>query len=113
VIATDDLLLVQVFGGMYAGYGDVLGVLALSMALQSIGLTAGIGLWAVNRPHANIPADICSVIITLTVTISLLQPRGVMAAALGDLAGKVVGTVMRYFALRSVLDTLAPPNAAT
>ena len=36
------------------------GVLALGMVALSLGLTAGVGLWAINRPKANLTADFCA-----------------------------------------------------
>ena len=61
VLASGDFLLVLAFGPKYAGYGLVMGVLALGMVALSMGLTAGIGLWAIERPQANLPADMCAI----------------------------------------------------
>ena len=109
VIASGDFLLVLVFGAKYGGYGAVIGVLALSMLAQSMGVTAGIGLWAIDRPKANLAADVCALVVTLTVMFCLLQSFGALGAALGDLAGKVSGGLVRYGTLRALLKTTLSP----
>ena len=105
VFASGDYLLVLAFGSKYAGYGTAIGVLALGMAALSMGLTAGIGLWAIDRPEANLVADVCSLVVTLAILVCILQPLGLLGAALADLGGKVVGAAVRYETLRRLLKT--------
>jgi len=112
VLLSGDFLLVLAFGAKYAGYGTVLGVLALSMMALSMGLTAGVGLWAIDRPDANIAADVCTLVVTLVIVFCLLQPLGVLGAALGDLGGKVAGTVVRYGTLRRLLSNIPSVSEA-
>jgi O-antigen/teichoic acid export membrane protein len=112
VLLSGDFLLVLAFGGKYAGYGAVLGVLALSMMALSMGLTAGVGLWAIDRPDANIAADVCTLAATLVIVLCLLGPLGVLGAALGDLGGKVAGALVRYATLRRLLNTVPRPSEA-
>src|SRR4029078_3266435 len=50
-----------VYGPQFAGTGVIIGVLALSVHANSFGVTAGNGLWAMERPKANFVADLCSV----------------------------------------------------
>ncbi|HZZ30150.1 MAG TPA: lipopolysaccharide biosynthesis protein [Pirellulales bacterium] len=110
VLLSGDFLLVLAFGSKYSGYGSTIGVLSLGMMAQSLGLTAGIGLWAIDRPRANLSADICTLVVTLGVALCLLPGMGVLGAALGDLAGKVVGALIRELTLRRLLKTF--PQAA-
>jgi O-antigen/teichoic acid export membrane protein len=105
VFAAGDHLLVLAFGPKYAGYGTAVGVLALGMAALSMGLTAGIGLWAIDRPEANLLADVCSLVVTLAILCCILQPLGLLGAALADLGGKVAGATVRYETLRRLLKT--------
>ena len=112
VFASGDRFLVLAFGGKYAGNGAVLGVLALSTLALSIGLTAGIGLWAIDQPRANLVADVCTLVVTLTLVIALLPLLGLLGAALGDLAGKSTGAIVRHATLRQLLATI-PPRMAT
>ena len=70
-----------------------------------MGLTAGIGLWAIDRPEANLVADVCSLVVTLAILVCILQPLGLLGAVLADLGGKVVGAAVRYETLRRLLKT--------
>ena len=108
VLCSGDFLLVLAFGGKYAGYGAVISVLALGMMALSLGQTAGIGLWAIDRPQANLSADVCTLVVTLTLVFCLLEPMGVFGAALGDLAGKSAGALIRYETFRRLLKTVRP-----
>ncbi len=54
VLATGDFLLLLVYGSKYAGYGAVMGVFAVSAVVLSMNVTLGNGLWALDRPKANL-----------------------------------------------------------
>jgi O-antigen/teichoic acid export membrane protein len=108
VFATGDFLLVSVFGDKYAGYGAVMGILALSMTAISMGLTASTGIWAIDRPAANLPADVCSLVVTLTIVFFLVGPLGIYGAALADLGGNVSSSLVRYATLRRLLNAAQP-----
>lgn len=110
VLATGDLLLVRVFGAKYAGYGGVVGIMSISMLLLSMGLTAGNGLWAIDRPKANLTADICTLTVNLTILCCLVQPLGVYGAALADLGGNLVGVSVRWVTLHRLLKTMQCAN---
>ncbi len=105
VLVSGDFLLVLVYGSRYAGHGAAIGVLAVSVMVLSMGLTGGIGLWAIDRPKANLPADLATLVATLTVVCCLVQPLGVLGAALADLAGNVIGALVRLAVLRRLLKT--------
>jgi O-antigen/teichoic acid export membrane protein len=105
VLATGDFLLVLVFGDKFAGYGLAMGILALSTVAVSMGLTASTGLWAIDRPAANLPADVCTLMVTLTIVFCLVEPLGVYGAVLADLGGNVTSALVRYATLRRQLKT--------
>ena len=115
IFCTGDFLLVLAFGAKFAGYGNVLAILHVEPDRLALGLTAGIGLCAIDRPSANLLADICTLVVTLTIMVCLMQPLGVLGgAALGDLGGKVIGTIVRYATLRRLLKHfLAPLGGVT
>lgn len=98
-----DGLLVFAYGSKYAGYGPVLALLAVAMLVQSLGLSAGIGLWAIDRPQSNLTADVCTLAVTLSLVFFLVEPWGVLGAALADLAGRTTGAVVRCVTLRQLL----------
>ena len=106
VFVSGDFLLVLVFGGKYAGYGAVMGILSLSTAVISMGLTASTGILAIDRPAANLPADVCSLVVTLTIVFCLVGPLGIYGAALADLGGNVASALIRFATLRRLLKTV-------
>ena len=106
VLATGDFLLVLAFGSKYAGYGGALGIMAASMTALGMSITAGNGLWAIDRPKANFAADATTLFTNLTVVLCLVQPLGVYGAALADLGGNIIGAAVRYATLRRHLKTI-------
>jgi O-antigen/teichoic acid export membrane protein len=102
-MCTGDFLLVLGFGEKYSGNGATVSVAALSMLAQGIGLTAGIGLWAIERPKSNLVADLCTLVVTVAIVVCLLQPLGVLGAVLGDLGGRIAGTWIRIDTLSGLL----------
>ena len=107
VLASGDFLLVLAYRDKYVGDGAAMGILAASAMVVGLGLTAGMGLWAIDRPKANLPADLCTLAVNLTVVFCLVQPLGVLGAALAVLSGNVVGALVRYTTLRRLLKTAA------
>ncbi len=92
-----------VYGPQFAGAGPIIGVLSLSVLANSLGVTAGNGLWALERPSANFVADLCSlvvVIVTSCVCVPLLGPLG---AALATLAGTSTDAAVRLWILRRTM----------
>jgi O-antigen/teichoic acid export membrane protein len=103
VFATGDLPARLVYGDRYAGCGSVLALLAVAALANSLGITAGNGLWAVGRPRANFAADVCAMVVTWAVLLCAVGPLGVSGAALALAAGSVSGAVVRGLTLRRVL----------
>ncbi|HEX4147753.1 MAG TPA: lipopolysaccharide biosynthesis protein [Pirellulales bacterium] len=110
VLVGGNWLLAFAYGEKYAGYGPVMTLLAFGMLAGSMGLSVGIGLWAIDRPQANLAADVCTLVVTLAIVVLLLEPLGVLAAALGDAVGRVAGSSVRYVTLRQLLKS-SPPLA--
>ena len=76
-----------VYGPQFAGTGWIIGVLSLSVLANSLGVTAGNGLWAMERPQANFVADLFSLGVVIVATISLVPLLGPLGAALATLCG--------------------------
>ena len=74
---TGDLATTLVYGHRYAGTGTVLTLLALSLLVDSLGITAGNGLWAMERPQANFVADLCTFVVMIALVLWLVPPLGV------------------------------------
>ena len=65
-----------VYGEKYHGAGPIIAVLSVATLLDALGLTANNGLWAIDRPAANFPADIAQLIVTLGTALWFVFPVG-------------------------------------
>ena len=90
---TGDRLAILFFSSKYAGTGPILLLLALGVLANTVGITAGNGLWAIERPSANFAADLCVLGLTLVLAFRLVHPYGVVGVAIATLAGTVVGSL--------------------
>ena len=104
VLATGDFLLVLTFGTKYAGYGLTMGVLALGMVALSLGLTAGVGLWAIDRPKANLTADFSALAVTIVLILCLVVPAGRAGARRRAIWRRSHCAAVRYRTFRRLLQ---------
>jgi O-antigen/teichoic acid export membrane protein len=111
ILATGDLAARLVYGGRFAETGTVLALLALNMLINSLGITAGNGLWAMDRPRANFLADVCSFVVAFSFLLCLVGPFGVPGAALATLAGTTVGVAVRWWTLATLMRQGSKPAA--
>ncbi len=99
VVLAGDRPATLVYGPAYAGCGAVLAVLAVQVWVTSIGITAGNGLWAMDRPRANAAADAGTIAVTVAAVLALLPPYGLVGAAVGALLGTTAGASLRVATL--------------
>ena len=64
------------FGPEYTNTGMVITVLALATLADALVLTASTGLWAMDRPAANLRADLVQMFVTLAAALWLVAPHG-------------------------------------
>jgi O-antigen/teichoic acid export membrane protein len=88
-----------VYGPDYADSGLVLAILAFGSLANSLGILAGNGLWAMERPAANFRADVFAMLAWLAGTYWLVGPWGAYGAACASTLGIVVSAVVRMFTL--------------
>jgi O-antigen/teichoic acid export membrane protein len=103
---TGDWLAVAIYGDKYADAGPIIIVLALGMLANSMAITAGNGLWAVDLPQANFRADLSALVVTIAATVLLLPTRGALGAALAILLGSLAGAGVRTLILLRVMRSL-------
>lgn len=96
VFLVGNLVAGLIFGPTYADSGILLTVLAVSALIDSIGLTAGAGLWALNRPAANFAADVVQVAVTILAAVWLVFSHGALGIAIAIVAGRIVGAAVRW-----------------
>ncbi|MCA9187544.1 MAG: lipopolysaccharide biosynthesis protein [Pirellulaceae bacterium] len=85
------------------GSGTTMVFLAAALMATSIGMIAGNGLWAVDRPGDNFVADCVGVIVTLAATVVLVPSWSAVGAAAAMFGGSFSATVTRLFVLRRVV----------
>lgn len=95
VLFRGEWLMAFVYGNKFTGLGPVCLWLALASWVNSLGVTAGNGLWALERPQANLVADACTLTVTLTAAALLVGPWGAYGAGLAMLLGITAGTTVR------------------
>ena len=107
VMITDDWLLRFVYGNQFSGYGTILALLAFSVLANSISVVQGNGMWAVDRPRANLPGDAATLLATLGAAFLLIEPYGVLGAAIAVLTGSILGAIVRSITLHHLLRTVS------
>jgi O-antigen/teichoic acid export membrane protein len=103
IFASGDWSVCLLYGNKYAGCGLVLALLALNALANSLSVTAGNGLWALDRPKANFLADVCALVVTWATLWSAIGPLGAVGAALALVAGAVSGAAVRAATLQRLL----------
>jgi O-antigen/teichoic acid export membrane protein len=91
---------ILLYGPQFAGAGLIIGVLSLSVLANSMGVTAGNGLWAMERPSANFVADLSSLGVVIVATVILVPLFGPLGAAISTLAGTASDALVRLWILR-------------
>ena len=90
-----DALAVLIYGGKYAGVGGIVAAYALSLVAASLAITAGNGLCAMERPSANVTADVAALVSTIAAAATLVPTFGVFGAALASICGNTVSAGVR------------------
>lgn len=90
-----DYLMVPLFGQDYADTGHITTVLSLTVLMSSIAVVTSSGLWAINRPQANLFSDVIALALTLAVAFFLVASHGAFGIALATLAGGASGALCR------------------
>jgi O-antigen/teichoic acid export membrane protein len=94
-----------VYGAKYHGAGPIIAVLSVATLLDALGLTANNGLWAIDRPAANFPADIAQLIVTLGMALWFVFPLGPLGIAIAMVLGRTAGALLRWITLWGLMDT--------
>jgi O-antigen/teichoic acid export membrane protein len=114
-LVAGERLLALVYGDAFRGGEMIISLLALNLLVSSLGLTAGNGLWAMERPQANFAADITALLTTLAATawlVPLYHTQGTAGAMLiGTAAGMLVRTatllrLLHESGMRAARETL-------
>lgn len=103
VFFVGNLLAGLLFGSPYADTGFLMTILAVAALCDAVGLTAGTGLWAIDRPAANLVADLAQMCVTLVAALTLVAPYGAVGIAIAIVVGRVAGAALRWVILGTCL----------
>lgn len=92
-----------VYGPAFSGSGAVVGILALSVLASGMGVAAGSGLCALERPAANFRAGLIAMGVCLATTAALVPGLGPLGAAVATLATTATDAAIRGWTLRRML----------
>jgi O-antigen/teichoic acid export membrane protein len=93
-----------IYGAEFADAGPILAVLACGALANSLGILAGNGLWAMERPAANFRADLTAVTVWFMSAYWLIPTCGPLGAAYASLLGIFVSACVRMLTLSQVLN---------
>lgn len=105
-------LAVIVFGPEFSGAGLLISLLGMNLAMSALGMVAGNGLWAMNRPSLNFASDVLTLTIAGIGAAALVFPYGEIGAAVGLLAGTMFGALMRVATLARLMASSKEPAMA-
>lgn len=90
-----ETIVTRLFGDDYNGHGLLMTLLALAMPLEALGLSAGSGLCAIERPRVNFLASLTGLLVALAVAAAMLRGFGATGAAAAMLAGKLTVSLIQ------------------
>jgi len=102
-----------VYGEQYRGHVTTLAALAAVMFMNGVGMIAGTGLWAIDRPRANFTASVLNLVVTIATALVLIVPFGAAGAALSILAGTSAGSIVQAIKLTWNLRWTATESCET
>jgi O-antigen/teichoic acid export membrane protein len=103
-----DELVALAYGARYAGGGPIFALLASVVLVNSFGVLAGNGLWAMERASANFRADVLTMLVTVGVAACAIGPYGPVGGAVAVLAGTAAGAALRVAILMTALREVTP-----
>ena len=101
-----------VYGPDFSDCGVIMGLLSLAALANSLGMTAGNGLCSMDRPRANLWADLGTLVISLTAMLVLIPLLGTLGAALATLVTMTADAGMRWFILYRTMWAISDGRSA-
>jgi O-antigen/teichoic acid export membrane protein len=95
LIVISDKLLTMFYGAPLPGQVQVVSILAISMLMYGLSMTAENGLIALNRPRVVFWGNVAGLVITITAGVTLIALNGIVGAALAALAGTTAATAVK------------------
>jgi O-antigen/teichoic acid export membrane protein len=95
------------YGPEFAGNRHAISVLACTILASGVSMAAGCGLWALERPDVICKSRILAVCVTLTGSLCLLPPLGMLGTAYALLAGSTLDAAVSYLCYLSVAGAVS------
>ena len=96
-----------VYGPDFSDCGLVMGLLSLAALANSLGMTAGNGLCSMDRPGANLWADVGTFLISLAAMLCFIPLLGTLGAALATLVTMTADAAMRWLILLRTMRSIS------
>jgi O-antigen/teichoic acid export membrane protein len=96
-------IIAALYDGRFPGAGRMVFLLTLSVLANAIGMAAGTGLWALDKPRANFTADMLTLVIAIAAAPILVAPYGAIGAAMATLVASVSGAIFRQTTFHQVV----------
>ncbi len=96
------------YDDQFVGAGEMVTWLTLSVLANAIGMAAGNGLWAINRPRANFSADMVTLTVAIIAAFTLVGPHRALGAAIATFAASVAGAICRQVIFYRAARELQP-----
>lgn len=96
LVATGDAIPTALFGSQFSGLGPTLLCLALGLTSGALGLVAGNGIWAMDRPALNVLADVTLLGVTVATGFVWIPSELAFGAAKVVLAGALSAALVRW-----------------
>lgn len=97
-----------IYGAEYGGNHVVVCLLVSFMISRAIDTSLYNGIWALERPEANVRINLVAMAATVAITLAMMSYWGIVGAAIGLLVGDLCGTFLRgmtFLSLASGADT--------
>jgi O-antigen/teichoic acid export membrane protein len=94
-----EFIVVALFGPEFGGAGVVMATLALALLINSLAMTASIGLYALEQTRVNFVVDLISTVIALLAAVFLIVPLGALGAALASVVAAAVAATGKCLVL--------------
>jgi O-antigen/teichoic acid export membrane protein len=102
----------MVYGPQFADCGLIMGLLSLAALVNSLGITAGNGLCSMDRPSANLWADVGTLVVSLMAMFFLIPLLGILGAALATLVTMTADAAMRWLILYRTMRIISARRSA-
>ena len=102
----------KLYDNQFPGAGGMVTWLTFSVLANAIGMSAGSGLWAIDRPRANFTTDMVTLVVAVIAAFTLVGPYAAPGAAMATFAASFAGAICRQVIFQRAAHKLARAAAA-